>query len=182
MRRLSRYLVVSAMGAVVQLTAVWALTAIGRVSASTAAGIAVAAAALHNFFWHCLWTWADRPRRGRATLEALAAYALSNGVISGVGNVVAVRVLVDWGGWHPVAACGLAIATCGAINFWIAGRGVWRHGNLPSVSFDAYSTLSALSGSTRAARNAGTAAAVQATTRNAAVAVANVAGSRGERP
>jgi putative flippase GtrA len=182
MRRLTRYLTVSATGAVVQLALVWALTAIERLPASMAAVLGVAAAVLHNFLWHRRWTWGDRPLRGRAAVDALVAYALSNGVISALGNLVAAVVLVDWGGWHPVAACGLAIAACGAINFWIADRRVWRRGNLPSASFDAYSTLRALSGSTRAARNAGTAAAVQATTRRTAVAVANVVGSRGERP
>jgi putative flippase GtrA len=132
-RRLSRYLVVSTMGAVVQLIGVWALTRNGALPASRAAGIAVAAAILHNFFWHCRWTWADRPMGGRARVDALIGYALSNGVISGVGNVVATLVLVDLGGWPPVAACGLAIAACGAINFWVADRRIWRR-ERPQIS------------------------------------------------
>lgn len=126
MRRLSRYLVVSAMGAVIQLAGVWALTAVSALPASLALGIAVAAAVLHNFLWHRRWTWGDRPVQGMAAVDALLAYALSNGVISALGNLAAAVVLVDSAGWNPVAACGLAIAVSGAINFCVADRRVWR--------------------------------------------------------
>jgi putative flippase GtrA len=128
MRRLSRYLVVGAMGAVVQLTVVGALAAIGWLPPSTAVVLGVAAAVLHNFLWHRRWTWGDRSRERRATIDALAAYALGNGVISALGNLAAAVVLVDWNGWNPVAASVVAIIVCGAVNFWVADTRVWRRG------------------------------------------------------
>ena len=50
---------------------------------------AVSAAIVHNFVWHLRWTWRDRRfRRIAACSPPSARFALANGAVSLVGNVV----------------------------------------------------------------------------------------------
>jgi putative flippase GtrA len=124
MRRLARYAVVSAGGSVVQMAAIWMLTALADVPAVTATAVAVAAALVHNFTWHRRWTWRDRPLHGWDVPRGFGRYVLANGLVSILGNLCGAILLVDVAGSSPVLANGVAIVLCGVVNFRFANR-IW---------------------------------------------------------
>ena len=85
--------------------------------------LAVEAAILHNFCWHTQWTWRDRPRGD--LLATLWRFHLANGLISLVGNAVAMWVLVGTLGLPAVPANVAAIAACSVANFVVSDRMVF---------------------------------------------------------
>lgn len=170
----ARYAVVSALGAIVQLATVVTLGHATPLHPTTIAFLSVAAAVLHNFAWHERWTWRSRTRHAGSAWARLAAYASSNGLVSAAAGMIAAALITP----TSVGAAGasvIAITAAGALNYWMARKFIWSTRRL-------YSPRSAVNGSTRAARTAGAAAASAATPTNIAVATANVAGSRGDRP
>lgn len=126
MTRFFRFNGVGALGIGVQLATVAALTAWVPVNVAAATGLGVAAAIVHNFIWHCEWTWADR-RPERHPLLAFCSFALSNGAVSLIGNVAIVSILVRATGLGGVAANVVAIAACGVANYWLSDRVVFSH-------------------------------------------------------
>lgn len=114
-----RFNAVGALGAVVQLAALWLLRGWLGVDLAAATALAVEAAILHNYFWHRRWTWPDR--RG-----SLLRFHLSNGAISLPGNVALTATFTSLG-LHYAAANGLAIAACAAANFLAAHAWAFRH-------------------------------------------------------
>ena len=58
MKRWLRFNAIGIAGAAVQLTALKLLSVVG-VHYLIATALAVEAAVLHNFFWHCRWTWKE---------------------------------------------------------------------------------------------------------------------------
>jgi putative flippase GtrA len=121
-----RYGIVSAMGAVVQVATVALLGRITLMRPTTTAFLSVAAAVVHNFVWHERWTWLSRPARSGSTLVRLGAYAGSNGAVSAVVGVASAVLLAHVRAIGPVGASMLAIASAGAINYWVARRVIWR--------------------------------------------------------
>lgn len=109
----------------VQLMALWLLTDAGGVNHRIATGLAVLAALLHNFIWHRVWTWADRPAFGQP-VAAFMGFAASNGLVSVVGNVLVTAVLVERLAVPVLAANLVAIALCGLVNYTLADRVVFR--------------------------------------------------------
>jgi putative flippase GtrA len=87
-----------------------------------ATAIAVEAAILHNFLWHERWTWRDRPGRGRARLARLGRFHVVNGGVSLAGNLLLMPLLVRGGGLPVLAANGVAVLACAAVNFVGADR------------------------------------------------------------
>ena len=124
-RRLLRFSAVSALGIGVQLAVIWMLTDIAGVHYLPATIAGVAAAIVHNFVWHRRWTWAERAA-GAGVLITFAGFALGNGLVSLVGNVVLMTVLVGSFGVPALAANAAAIAACGVINFVLGDRYVFR--------------------------------------------------------
>ncbi len=120
-----RFNAVGALGIVVQLAVLALLVHVVRVPYLPATLLAVEAAVLHNFAWHERWTWASRDARG-SPLTRLAAFNVSNGLVSLAGNLVLMRVLV--GGWNlpPLVANLAAIAVCATVNFVVSDRIVFR--------------------------------------------------------
>ncbi len=117
----------------VQLATLTALVHVAGLDYRIATALAVVTAILHNFVWHFAWTWSDR--RGEARpLTLLARFALSNGLTSITGNVVAMWLLVGVAGVPVAIANVLAITLCGLINFVLAGTLVFRRGGRPPVS------------------------------------------------
>src|SRR5262249_31589394 len=110
-------------GIAVQIAVLWLLTRAG-VPYLAATALAVASAVVHNFVWHQRWTWADR-RRDEAPLRTFASFALANGAVSLVTNLVAMAALVGALGLAPVAANLVAIAAAGLVNFWLGDRVVF---------------------------------------------------------
>ena len=112
--RLVKFSLVGAIGIVVQIVVLEALTRL-HVHYLLATVCAVEAAVLHNFCWHQRFTWRDR--QVRSVWTRLARFHLSNAAISLVGNLVLMRLLVGALNMLPIVANLLAIATCAAINY-----------------------------------------------------------------
>ena len=112
------------MGTAVQLLTLAVLSAGLRRPAALTTTVAVAAAVVHNFIWHCRWTWHDRPLEGWEILRGFARFVMANGVVSLIGNVTITVVLTSVG-WPMVLSNITAIAACGACNFFLADQLVW---------------------------------------------------------
>ena len=121
-RRWLKFNFVGALGIGVQLSALAALTALG-LGYLAATALAVEAAVVHNFVWHERMTWRDRATPLlRHLLARFLRFQMANGLISLIGNLVAMRLLV--GAVHlPVLGANLgAIAACAALNFVVSDR------------------------------------------------------------
>ena len=127
-RHFIRFNVASFAGILVQLATLWLLTSRAGIHFQAATLLAVAAAILHNFVWHWRWTWADRALTPRAAADAFGRFALTNGAVSLVVNLMAMPLLVTVAGLPPVPANLLAIASAGLANFYLADRVAFRHG------------------------------------------------------
>jgi len=118
--RIARFSIVGAAGIGVQLAMLWALTGPAGLHYLPATLVAVTAAIIHNFGWHRLWTWRDRP--GGRWPSALARFAGLNGLVSIAGNALVMAVLTGGFGMPAVLANVVAIVTCGIANFALADR------------------------------------------------------------
>jgi dolichol-phosphate mannosyltransferase len=124
--RLSRFLLVGGLGAIVQLSLFTLLARFGLppVEASV---ISVEAAVLHNFCWHQRFTWRDREvTTPRQNAIRLFRFHLSNGMVSLIGNAALTYWLVNRLGFPPVPSTIAAIVICSALNFALADRWVYR--------------------------------------------------------
>jgi putative flippase GtrA len=94
--------------------------------------MAVEAAVLHNFGWHCAFTWRDRAARGRWVVLARAVrFHLSNGAVSLIGNVLLMRWLVSDFALPVLVANAIAIVTCSVVNFLLGDRWVFSESVAP---------------------------------------------------
>jgi len=114
---------VGALGVSVQLVSLWLLTGVATVHYLIATPVAVSLAVAHNFIWHRLWTWKDRDVH---VTRACARFVLTNGLLSLVSNLGVTAALVSGAHAHPVVANLVAIATSGALNFWLGDVVVFR--------------------------------------------------------
>jgi putative flippase GtrA len=124
LRRFLRFNVVAIAGLAVQLATLWVLIHMAGLHYAVATVAAVSAALVHNFIWHCLWTWQDRAGRlgWRILTGRFGQFVAANGAVSLVGNVAIAMVLVSGRHLSPVVANLVAVAMCGLINFWLADR------------------------------------------------------------
>jgi putative flippase GtrA len=123
---LVRWLKFNAVGAIgigVQLAALTALKSGLGLNYLFATALAVEAAVLHNFFWHERFTWTDR--RSQTSLERLIKFNLTTGGLSILGNVVAMKLLVEIAGVEYLQANLLSIAACSILNFFVADRAIF---------------------------------------------------------
>lgn len=114
--------IVGLAGVVVQLASLHLLTRAG-VHYLPATAAAVMLSVVHNFIWHCRWTWRDRHGSVAGTF---VRFAVSNGAVSLAGNLGVMLTLVAGTGMPPVAANLIAIVVCGLLNFWIGDAVVFR--------------------------------------------------------
>jgi putative flippase GtrA len=121
LQRVAKFALVGAIGIVVQLAALQALTAMG-VSYLWATGLAVEAAVLNNFMWHRKFTWSDRSGADHAHL---LRFHLSNGAISILGSLLLMRWCVGQFGMGVLVANVLTIVACSAGNFLASDRWVF---------------------------------------------------------
>ncbi|ABF43178.1 GtrA-like protein [Candidatus Koribacter versatilis Ellin345] len=122
-----RFNLVGAGGVLVQLGLLqaWMHFALGNYLLGTV--LAVEGAVLHNFGWHCAYTWKDRPARQRAEIWGrLARFHLSNGAVSVAGNLLIMRALVDGMGVPVLVANVVAIVSCSVVNFFLGDRWVFQ--------------------------------------------------------
>jgi len=117
--RALKFAIVGALGIGVQLGVLQVLAGLA-VPYLLATALGVASAVVHNFAWHRRWTWRDRP--DDRVLMAFARFALANGAVSLVGNVMAMALLVGVITLPIVVANVLAIAACGIGNYFLADR------------------------------------------------------------
>ena len=120
MSRAARFAWVGAGGFVVQLLALYGLTAAG-LSYPWATALAVEAAILHNFLWHERWTWADR-RAAHGRWSRFLRFNGSAALISVAGNVALMWLFA--GQLHvPLLAANLLAVLClSLLNFLSADR------------------------------------------------------------
>ncbi|RPI29358.1 MAG: GtrA family protein [Acidobacteria bacterium] len=123
-RRICRFNLVGAVGIVVQVTVLSALTWGLNVHYLAATFLAVEAAIIHNFLWHQAWTWKDREPGG--FIDRLWRFNLTTGLMSLVGNLLLMPLLVKGLGFALIPANLLAIAACAAANFLMADRLVFK--------------------------------------------------------
>jgi putative flippase GtrA len=134
-RRAWRFYVVGGLGIAVQLGVLGALTHAGM-DYVLATALAVEAAVLHNFVWHQHYTWAERRTGGAAAyLWRGLKFNATTGLVSIVGNLLAMSLLVGEIGIRPVIANILTIASCSLLNFLISDRAVF-----PALPLDTSST------------------------------------------
>lgn len=124
-QRLPRFLLVGAMGVLVNCTALWALVRYAHWHYLLAGAAAMQLAVLHNFIWHDHWTFLSHRskaprlvRLGRYELSTLAGLLL---------NWVILYGLVEWGKLPLLFAnlCGIASGTL--LNFSLSKLWIWRH-------------------------------------------------------
>jgi putative flippase GtrA len=120
-----RFAIVGAVGCVIQVAALWVLTALGQWQWLPATIAAVELAVVHNFFWHDRWTW-PAGTFCQSSLGRFVAFNLTNGLTSIVGNAVLMAVFAAVSGVPPIAANLLAVATLSAINFTAADRWIFK--------------------------------------------------------
>lgn len=124
--RWMRFNAVGLAGIGVQLAALSLLVRVAHANYLPATALAVEAAVLHNFLWHRVFTWRDRPTRGlRASLDALLRFNLTTGLFSIGGNVLLMRLLAGTAGLDPLIANALAIGVCSIVNFLVSDRFVF---------------------------------------------------------
>lgn len=121
--RVARFSAVGALGIVLQMSLLWLLARCG-IQYVLATAIAVEGAVLHNFLWHQRFTWIDRPSN-RFAGKRLLRFHLSNGAVSLIGNVLAMRGLVGALGMPLLPANLLSIGACACINFLLSDRWVF---------------------------------------------------------
>jgi len=96
-----------------------------------ATALSVETAVLHNFVWHCRWTWADRPLdSASAVVATLIRFHLSNGLVSIAGNLFFMHLFAGVMGFDAFVASLLSIPPCALFNFLVSDRWVF----LPSGS------------------------------------------------
>lgn len=121
MARWLKFNLAGILGVGIQLLALHLLTHYAQLNYLFATVIAVEAAVLHNFLWHERYTWRIRTRLDpHSALRRLLHFNLSNGVVSLAGNLLLMKLLVDWLGLPIIAASLCAIAACSTVNFFIA--------------------------------------------------------------
>jgi putative flippase GtrA len=86
--------------------------------------LAVEVTIIHNFLWHERFTWADRFTDSR--LGRFAAFNLSNGAISLLGNIGIMKLLAGVFGLNYFVANIIAIAACSLLNFAVGDQFVFR--------------------------------------------------------
>jgi putative flippase GtrA len=116
-KRWLRFNFVGIFGAGVQL-GVLALLMRVHVEYLVATAMAIEVALLHNYVWHCRWTWAGEG-------GSLWRFHLSNGLISLVSNLLLMRLFTGAMGWPPVLSNATAITVTSLLNFVMASRWVF---------------------------------------------------------
>jgi putative flippase GtrA len=121
--RWAKFSAVGATGIIVQSVTLAVLLRLAGLHYLMATALAVEASVLHNFIWHCRWTWRDRTQ-SRA-LVMLVRFNLTNGALSLVGNLLLMSVFVGGLKLNAMVANLITIAICSLINFALADRFVF---------------------------------------------------------
>jgi len=124
------FLVVGAIGFVVQIASLAALTSVARWHWFAATIVSVELAVVHNFIWHERWTWRDRAGAG-GTIARFVRFNAGNGLTSVAGNAALMAALAGVLKLPPVQANIVAVGVLAAVNFAIADGLVFTRGSPP---------------------------------------------------
>ena len=116
---------VGAMGICVQLAVLASLRSGLGWNYLLSTAFAVEVTVIHNFLWHERFTWSDRFTHSR--LGRFAAFNLSNGAISLLGNLGIMKLLTGVLGLNYLVANIIAIAICSLLNFAVGDRFVFTN-------------------------------------------------------
>jgi len=129
--RIPVFIAIGAIGFLIQLGSLAALTMAAGWPYEPATAIAVQLAVMHNFGWHERWTWRDRlvsrpsGSRHAGVFSRFLRYQITTGATSIVGNLVCVTVLVEALGLNAIAANAVAVAAMSLANFVVSDRWVF---------------------------------------------------------
>ena len=127
MRRWIVFNLVGALGVLIQLSTLTALTSWLRLHYLVGTGLAVEAAVLHNFIWHEHWTWSDRLGHDKEGMwKRLVRFHLANGALSVGGNLILMRLFVGSWSMNYAVANIVTISICSFLNFLAGDRFVFR--------------------------------------------------------
>lgn len=115
-----KFNLVGAVGICVQLAMLALLRSGFGINYLFATALAVEIAVIHNFLWHERFTWPERATKSR--LRRLAAFNLSNGTISLLGNLATMKLLVGIVDLNYFTANLAAIAACSLANFAVGDK------------------------------------------------------------
>lgn len=118
-----RFNFIGLLGVAVQMASLAVLTRRGM-PYLPATVLAVEITVLHNFVWHELYTWRDRPSTD--VLLRLVRFHLGNGAISLLGNTFIMWLLVGCARAPILAANAISIITLSVVNFLVSDRLVFR--------------------------------------------------------
>jgi len=120
-----RFNIVGVLGFALQLATLSLLVRWTGLSPGLATAIAVLVTVSHNFLWHERFTWPGLPREHR--LRRWAAFHVSTGLLSVVGNVTLTVLLMGATG-HSVAVANVAaVAVMSVVNYGVSDRLVFRY-------------------------------------------------------
>jgi putative flippase GtrA len=123
-----RFVVVGALGFVVQLAAFAALTRLGW-SWLAATVVAVESAIAHNFLWHRRWTWRERVVSARSPWFAdFAKFNAGTAFTSIAGNLIVMTIVLGATHVEPILANVVAVGVMSVANFFLADRWVFDAG------------------------------------------------------
>jgi putative flippase GtrA len=88
--------------------------------------LATEIAVLHNFAWHVLWTWADRPASAPETFRRLIRFHVTNGLVSIVGNLLLMTLLTVYLRLHYLVANLISIGVCALVNLLVSHTWVFK--------------------------------------------------------
>jgi len=127
MRRWIAFNLVGALGVLIQLSTLAALTGWLGLHYLVGTGLAVEAAVLHNFVWHEHWTWSDRLGHDKKGMwKRLVRFHLANGVLSIGGNLILMRLFVGSWSMNYAVANTVTITICSFLNFLASDRFVFQ--------------------------------------------------------
>lgn len=128
-RRFGAFVTIGALGFVLQVGALAALTSLAHWAWLPATFVAVELAVIHNYAWHERWTWRDcAPKRVQGYgpfVGRFVRFHVANGIASIAGNIALMTLFVGWIGMPAVAGNVLAVAVMSVANFAMADRWVF---------------------------------------------------------
>jgi putative flippase GtrA len=123
-----KFYFVGGIGIGLQMAVLWLLRSKLHVDYLIATALAVETAIVHNFVWHERFTWADRGSGGKNTFRFLKFNA-ATGLFSIMGNLLLMKMLVEFAHVQYLAANLIAIGSCSGLNFIASDRFVFQIGS-----------------------------------------------------
>ncbi len=123
--RFTAFVLVGALGFVLQVGVLAWLTTALLWSYAVATLVAVEAAVLHNFLWHERWTWHDRSAAAAGLSGRLLRFHATTGVTSIGGNLAMTVLAVELIDLHPVVANVISVGLMSLANYLVADRWVF---------------------------------------------------------